>query len=734
MFGRSGSTAAVFAAVGSLLCSPQAGADSYVAGANYSNGQVYALCFDDESGTAVRSQLSADGGTKPVSLVFFTGKTDELGKEELQLLVADEAGEIRRFGWGETLTIGEEPQKDCNNVQISPRPSLYSKQQGPGPAAPNGLSVAPGDLLLVLNNPQGSGKGKGKKSGTPGGELWKFDLLNPASQPVKVLSALPHGRLEETLVLPSNLSAQALHDDLLIVANDPSVVKKVDRACYEHPTSGCGGAAVVDFIGGDSAAILTGEPAGITLLPSPNQDKLLLSSNDGSVALYDISSGQAVLEDETLISNLGAGKFKIKALRDLDSLSLNGRRVVSFQANLYVAGRNNGSVQQISLSLVNGNLVADTASILQVSDGIQHARALATTSEDFIRIAPCEVNCPDKLVVDIAYVIEHEFDTSAQTGEPVAGYIGETYQVLRDPRPACNSDFSTLQPGPLFIWKSQVYPYDPDPVTPLDPDSTSVMIPGYLCGSPAHDPHILLVRTLSDIETRRSEIGHRTYDTDFDGDGLADLSCLSADRGQQPVVGWAPIPETGEDSIVEGQQIIDTVTGCGSVRIKTRELSYFVIGLRNHIVQGGTALTHKTRQNNLQAAAVSSETYQYSQRVNAEFKGLRDTLSEAVAELTCVANPLVAAQVDSDVADIQSDLLQQDYSLLESKTLNLLNQIRDNDNHLAVAAKGSGCSKNYLGDLNARATHVYFSLATKLLGKVWVPGCPESLPVEQCLQ
>lgn len=698
---KSPSRAVVLSILSTFMLAAPALADSYVAGVNYANGQLYALCFDDENGTATRSKTLGDGGKRPVSMVFFSGKTDELGKDALQLLVADEAGQIKRFEWGEQLTIGVEPQKRCDVIEISASHTFYDKRDGKGPAAPNGLSVAPGDKLLALS--------PGKRNA---GELWRFDLLAPGQAPTRLLNNLPYGSLQETLVLPASMGNASLHEDVLIVANTPDAIVKVDRSCY---ASGQCTNQWSEFIGGSSGVPLPSTPTGIALLPEPHQDRLLVMTESGEVALYNLQGGAPVLEDPALLSGLGNGKFKIKTLRDIDVNQSRGSNQITFKAHLFVAGRNNGSVLQITLIEENDGIAVESPDFLEVNQGIQHPRALAVTSEDFIRIPACSDNCPQQIVVNISTVIEHRFDLSSQTGEPISGYLGETFQVFADPRPGCHRDFVNQVPGPLYIWQDNLYMQDPDPVTPSDPVSTSVMIPSHLCGSPDNDPHIMLVRTVSNIEVTRSEVEHRIFDTDFDNDGEADLDCYTYDKLRQPAAGWAPIPELSEDGIVEGRQVIDLATGCGSVRMKTRELSYFVLGLRNKIQPDTPAIN------------------QFAQILLREFQGLRQTLVEAQYAPACVGDLQAATQMENDILAIEGDLNNLTLGNLKSDMLSLLQRLRDNANFLNVAAKGQGCTQNSLGDLRSRMTHIYFNGATKLLGQVWAPDCPYEVNLEYCL-
>ncbi|RDV28894.1 hypothetical protein DXV75_00020 [Alteromonas aestuariivivens] len=702
-----------------VLVSPLAFSDNYVAGANYSNGQVYALCFDQDTGTAIRSTTSADGGTKPASLTFFTGNSNELGKDQLQLFVADESGQIRRFLWGEEFTVGEEPQKDCSTIVIEPTVQLYSKNDGTGPTAPNGLVVAPEQQLVTLSSANG-----GTES-----SIWRFDLQqSPVTAPQSllpelVIAALPFGELNESLVLPQNMASTALHSDLLVATTSPAAIIKIDSKCLAPGASPCGTADWQELIGGSGSVPLAADPAGIALLPSPHQDILLVSTRSGDVAVYNLSSGQAVLDNPALISGLGQGKFKIKTARKVDIDIEQNSRVITFAANLYVAGRNNGSVVQIGLEMVEGNLELSSDPVLTVNQGIEHPRGLATTSEDFIRIFGCTENCPDEILVDISTVIEHSFDVSAQTGEPISGYIGETVEVFKDERPACQGLNSTAAPQPLYIWNNQLYTYDPDPVTPTDPVSTSVMIPSQYCGSPANDPHILLIRTISNIDPTLTDIKHRAYDTDLDEDGVADLDCTSGDASQFPAVGWAPIPETNDPPIVEGQTMIDVITGCGSLRLRTRTMSYFIPNLRVRPVASATKGKGKPGKQNFTS---------FGPILIAEYDGLQRTLEEANLTSGCIVSTPTLEEVYTSISDIQSDIERGRTRTLQSDTMALFEVLRNNE--LMISPKGLGCPLNYQGDVKSRITHLYFSTATKLLGQTWVEGCNEENLIELCLQ
>ncbi|WP_448569535.1 hypothetical protein [Thalassotalea ganghwensis] len=683
-------------------------ANSYVAGANYSNGQLYALCFNDlaPNQAPLRSTISADAGVKPVSLAFYTGKTDELGKEELQLFAADEAGVIRRFSWGETTEVGTEPQKDCNAIVIQQTGVLYDKNQGAGPQSPDGLVILPGDKLLVLNSSNGGGAS----------QVWLFDLLLPNSAPQLLIDNIPHNTLAESVLIPSNANSVDLQEDVLIVVNEPSAVLRIDKNCYQ--SNQCLATDVSYFINENQ---LPGTPSGIAFIPPPNQDKLIVSMSGGTIASFDIGSGQAQVESSEFITGLGAGKFKVKSLRDVNVNNVNNDEVLSFEANIYIAGRNNGSIKEMKVTVSNDQLVLVNDQVQEVNIGIEHPRALATTSDDFIRIDACTTDCPDNIVVDISTVIQHSWDPSALTGENLAGYIGESYHVLKDPRPACQLSNEGSETQPLYISNDNVYMVEPN-------DPNRVMIPAHLCGSPAEDPYLILVRTVSDIDPQKTTIAHKAYNTDFNEDGVADLDCYSADRERQPALGWAPIPELAEDPIVEGQQIIDTATGCGSVRSATREWSYFVIGLRYQLFPLPTSKSRKK--------SAKEYTSKFGEIISEELTSLANSITEASNIPACDVNSVARDEVLAEIITIQdniaSNLNNKTLNDIESEMLSVLNKVRDNDIYLSVADKSAACPKNYRGTFVSRATHLYFSIATKMLEKVWVENCPSDSPVENC--
>ena len=717
----------------SLFISNISFAKSYVAGANYSNGRLYAVCFEPGSnGEGPRiSANTVDGGLKPVSLAFYSGKADELGKEQLQLLSADLNGQIKRFNWGEQTTIGTEPQGDCNNLLIEPVSPLFQYSNF-GPASPNGLAVVPDNKLIVLSTGSATSSGGQKKQagqkgapqkGSPKGtqqsasEIWSFDLLNAGAAPQLIMGNLPFANLEETLLLPSSLSSTGLHNDLLIVANNPSVIFKVDKNCYLNPGS-CNAGAVQAFIGGNSGVDLPGDPAGVALLPAPNQDKLLVSLSRGRIALYDISSGQAVLEDRAFVRNLASGKFKIKTLRDV-TLAQGSALTVNFKADVFVAGRNNGSIVKISVSEQNGELLVDP-DFVQVAEGVEHAVGIAANSDDFVRIGDCIGDCPDKITVNISNVIEHDFDFSEQTGEPLQGYIGETFTILKDPRPGCDSDNIGAVSQILYFDQGQFYLNDPATVN-------TIQIPAHLCGSPAYDPHIMVITNVNNIDVKKSVLAHKAYTTDFDGDGQPDLDCFSSDLTLHPAFGWAPIPNSNEQTISEGNQVVDLMVGCGSQRMLTRNLSYFIVGLRNQlfpITVGG--------DNAYSASQIKAK---YAEIFIDELEGFKATLNEALNDNggQCVANANYAASLAVNLNKMQLKLSDQDYYQLDLTMLNILNQLRDNDTNLGLSPKDSGCSKNFRGDTLARASHLFYGLATKLANRSWIHGCDESINIEACL-
>ena len=683
-------------------------ANSYVAGANYSNGQLYALCFNDlEPGQApLRSTIDADAGVKPVSLAFYTGKTDELGKEELQLFAADEAGVIRRFSWGETTDVGTEPQKDCNDIIIEQTGILYDKNQGAGPQSPDGLVVLPGDKLLVLNSSNGSSAS----------QIWLFDLLQPNNPPQLLLDNIPHNTLAESTLIPSNANTIELQEDLLVVVNEPSAVLRIDKNCYQ--SGQCSASDISYFIGEE---LISGTPSGIAFIPPPNQDKLIVSMSGGTIASYDVGSGQATVESAEFVTGLGAGKFKVKSLRDVNVNNVNNDEILSFEANIYIAGRNNGSVKEMKVTVQNGQLTLVSNQVQEINIGIEHPRGLATTSDDFIRIEACTSDCPDNIVVDISTVIQHSWDPNITTGEDLAGYIGESYHVLKDPRPACNANNQGAATQPLYISNDNVYMTEPS-------DANRVMIPAHLCGSPADDPHIILIRTVSDIDPQKTTIAHKAYNTDFNEDGVSDLDCYSSDREQQPALGWAPIPELAEDPIVEGQQIIDTATGCGSVRSATREWSYFVVGLRYQVFPLPTSKSKKK--------SAKEYTAKFGEIISDELSGLANAINEANSIAACDVNSQAADDILAEIVLLQdnmaSNLNNKTLNDIEAGMLSVLNKLRDNDMYLSVADKSLSCNKNYQGTFKSRATHLYFSIATKMLEKTWLANCPSDAPVESC--
>ncbi|MBB5210084.1 hypothetical protein [Microbulbifer hydrolyticus] len=648
-----------------------------VAGSNSSNGRVFGICFDDANGDGQpdpRTSASADGGTTPVALAFYLDPLSIYANDAAnarKLFVADEKGRIRALSWPSPL--GDDK---CNFTPVPDNHYQYdAATASAGPANPNGLSVTRGRQLLVLDS----------KAGNVKSQLWRFDLAQGhlgtpllLDEDVKVNvngETVSSQFLEEGLSLPNG--------DFLVASSDPRAILRYKADCIAGP----GPCPAETLLGPDN---LSGTPAGIALAPAPLTSKLLVSATNGTVEVYDMTStGTPVRQANPLISGLNQGRFKIKTLR-----TVTGSEYQQYAGDLYLAGRNNGQIIQLNILDQNGELAAPRDEygnfVYQALSSVQFPVGLAATEVDTASATECAsaTGCNITPAINHRIVAEH----------PIAGDVGEQYEIYPDPRTICGGNVIPACP-PAGAPDYSASCDNSISLRQLNPAYEDVRIPGNLCGS----PNIAVVDVNSSIDITSEVIEHTVeYSNISDA-----LDCHGSDRSRQPVVAWAT--KAGEDPVVEGQKTVDVTSGCGSVRAGTREYSYFVFGLRYLPDPYSDLSGSKKSERQLTDLFVDI--------VRQEITALRATFEEARLSSggSCVVDP--DNLLGTSLSDLETDFDRGQHRFAQEHAQSFAGFI-EADSSL-VSPKNLGCSENFRGELQTRAIHIWYNINSKVLDKPW---------------
>lgn len=503
---------------------------------NSANGQGYEVIFDDD-GVPVNTiaLINADQNLRTTveSLVI----RPDLDGQNIFVADSTNGGEI-------ALYEGEPPTTNDAPVVFSAYgTTVYSVDEGVGPANVNGLSLDSDGNLFVVSATNGSSPTK----------VWYF----PRNTNCAPAGCRPGGYGEPQLVVDdaalrdvvgtSPILEESIVDgdgDLLVVSSNPAVVLKI--------TDPTGSPTVAPFITDFPSG---SEPVGIAF--SPLDTAIFISDNGGLIRKYT-AQGQ---EDGLLAQGLGQGKNKIRTA------------IEGGIPRAYVTNNNGGEILRFDIP-ASGPI--DPATTRVVTSGVQSpvgidvttANAVYTAAGNGVAIAPTEI-------------FLHNIETVCE-----GGITGEEILVYLDPREdetePCG--VSRLADGycPRDLLLSELDAGLPD--TRLGPQYRGFP----RNGNP--DDVVLIIADAATTACVTGFVGHEAFEEEvIDGS-----DCFADNASFRPLVMWAPNPLRLEDPTHEcvpgGTDgtgltcaLIDITTDCNSGKGGTREWSTFAIGVRRDI-------------------------------------------------------------------------------------------------------------------------------------------------------
>jgi hypothetical protein len=564
-----------------------------VTAANASNDAIYSVAFSGSSGSI--KVLNTDGGSlhNLTSLVFYPNTVTF----QLDLLAADNGGQIVRY------------PGDFQGSSPTTGTVVFAAGGPPGPQNPDGLSTDSAGNLFVVNSKNGS---------TSNPQLWVMtpDGLGGFINPVSIDSAYGSSEvLDDTLVVgttivpagaavvtasvaivnnagvltvsavtgtvvvgalitgsgvPANtmvtsqltgppggtgsyqlsnaftVASETLTQpvlepgDLLVLTTNPSQVLRYANVNGHGPT----GPATPTVLLTLPAGVI---PGGLAFWPPDNS--LLISTSRGTIYQYHFATG----DPATFASGLGNGQFKVKT-------------GIQFGVPYaYVANNNGGDILQFA----GPNQLQAT-----VTSGVQHPQGLATTNIAYAPVSACQQTNGCSLLggsnLPGGSVITHSIPSNLH----VSGNVVENVCLVPvDPRlvppsTSCTTDLPVSAVCAGF--------------------SDTVVIPASLCGSSGSTKKgFALIKTLTQA------YGGAGFP--FNGSLISNDSnlqnvlpvlagnpvCNPSKKGVGPsplgTLAWAPL--AGEGIVVEGNDLLETASGCDGSTNKQTGLSLFGVGL-----------------------------------------------------------------------------------------------------------------------------------------------------------
>ena len=545
-----------------------------VTAANASNSGVYDLTFSaDGKLSGATTAVNADAN-KFVSIRSLAYVRNLSPPGSIDLLVTDASrGVVARYA---NIT----PYAGANPPRPEAATIVWSTACGPGPAAPDGISVdANGNVFVVSSAPGGSS--------TAG--LWVFP--NAASQPAGTppcsvtprlvdsgFAGTPEQLLEETLfafaITNPNQSSNTPTStgDLLVLASSPTpAVFAYDGGQIQTFLSCTPTPAVPVCPSSVTPRILIGQaqvpvPAGcLSSLPTgltpggmdfwPPDNSLLISTGGGSILRYSFPSGvPCALSD--FADGLGNGKFKVKT----------GWQ--NHQPYAFVANNNGGDILQFGA----GPLPAGPGILkATVTSGVQHPQGLVVSNLNNTPATACQA--PDSCdplggagVGGVPNVLKH---TIIGAGDLSNKFLIETPCIVEvDPRIA---QYGTCTGHTL-------------PVSQVCAGYGSTVIPETLCGgsgTPSVNGHphgFALIKTDNTVD---SSLNGALVANDSSPELLlTPLLGTPNPTCPQSVLAWAPLESEG--SVVEdvgGVRPMLEMTNYCDAGSTTKGNSIFGIGL-----------------------------------------------------------------------------------------------------------------------------------------------------------
>lgn len=565
MLMRSRALRSLFAMTALIAAAVVHGQNINVTAANASNDAIYTVNFANES-IAVKN---TDGGSLHSlrSLAFITNGVNN----QLDLLAADNGGgEIVRYC------------ADFDPTATSPKANtagavVFSNSTQGGPANPDGLSVDSAGNLFLVN--QGSGT-----STTP--QLWVLMQLSstcappiPAPSPVLIDAASyqPKQTLEETLIAGATIQAGAIQinaGDLLVLTSNPGLV-------LLYPgTNGQGPCTVLPPVNPCASPpqpitlinLPTGvQPGGMAFWPVDNS--LLVTTGTGSILQYEFGPNftppPPTFTPPSFVSGLGNGQFKVKTGRQ-------GGNVFAFVAN-----NNGGDILEFDAT---GTLKS------RVTNGVQHPQGLAVSNSAFTQFVNCDQQVGGCDLLGNT-VIRHTVANSVQQSGNI---IEDLCIVTVDPRVA------RYPHGPNQSSTASCTAAANDPLGPYTnglPVSQAcgggfgnAVIPNSMCGASGSNlSGFALIRTKSGAYSTQGVFPFNgtviANEANLGNSSVAGVLPNDLDPTCEPpatnapfaTLGWVPLP--GEAKDIEGNVVLDIISGCGTSKGASGTASVFATGL-----------------------------------------------------------------------------------------------------------------------------------------------------------
>jgi hypothetical protein len=533
-----------------------------VTAANASNSNVYDLTFSASGSltgaiTPVNSDASAFVGIRSLAYVRNLSPPGSI-----DLLVTDaQRGIVARYANITPYAGANPPPREAATV-------VWSTACGPGPTAPDGISVDANGNVFVVSSAPGSSSAAG---------LWVFP--NAASQPAGTppcsvtprlvdsgFNGTSEQLLEETLFAfavtnpNQNGNTPTSTADLLVLASSPTPAVFAYSGQDIQAFLSCTGAypacsvtprnlitQVQVPVTAACASGVSNFPTGLTpggmdfWLPD---NSLLISTGGGSILRYSFPGGVPCRIND-FADGLGNGKFKVKT----------GWQ--NHQANAFVANNNGGDILQFSEPLSPSGAATLKAT---VTTGVQHPQGLVVSNLNVAPASACQAAGGCDL---LGGVLKH---TITGAGDLSNKFLIETPCIVQvDPRIA---QFGTCTGHSL-------------PVSQVCAGYGTTVIPETLCGgsgTPSVDgqPHgFALIKTDNTVD---SSLNGALVANDSTPDlvlaGTANPLC------PQSVLGWAPLESEG--SVVEdvaGVRPMLEMTNFCDAGSTTKGNSIFAIGL-----------------------------------------------------------------------------------------------------------------------------------------------------------
>lgn len=537
-------TVALTIAASLAITAPVCAQNARVFVANSANSRVLQVQFDPVSTIVVNDDANLLTQIRDIAI-------REDGIEGLGLIVSDRNGGKIAFY-----------ESGSGTGQF-----IYSTSVMAGPQRPDGLSLDLAGNLFVMNSGQGSSAGAsavwvimrdlgcpGGPDCLPGGYRAPLGLIDPgvriATEFSGVQTILDALLLPESMVAPS--TAGLLQAGDLLVLTDPGALLRYRSADVSDLLAALAlgqnpGPLTPDTIIHPAGASVPADrqlPAGINTngMAFGPSGEILIVMSDGRVLIYGAdgrrcSNGAGGFVDFTAGS--GQDDFKIAiGLQD-------GRN------RAFITRQQRGELRRFSFA-PNGTGVLDA-----VVDGFQSPVGVGSTNSSTVA-APAGTGINVAPTTVLSSQIEQVV---------VPGLINARVSTFPDPREAEQAIAPHLPlHRPLFL-------------NELRADFPAIEIPAWARAFPLGDPvtgtpTFIVVEAESNVVVS-GLLDHLALESPILG---YDPNCDDPDITRQPFMFWSP--DANDAPIVEGAMFIDITTGCGTIRGMTRDMSYFLAGVR----------------------------------------------------------------------------------------------------------------------------------------------------------